>query len=436
MRNFWIILLLVSSARADNGIPLSQAVKMATKNHPLLRADRERINGARFRAVSLQSQFQPLLSLNAFGVTGRDSAIFPSSIDPINYGHFDSGDAANLNLVLSWRLPLFGRPGLTQELGSSERRLAEIALRNRARLITYEVRLAFADSQLKAESAQSAQLSLDSAEAILKVAQDKVEAGTLAKVFLLRAKSELEASKRDLAIALADKAKARLSLAASIGLSAGELDGRGFEVGQWDSELHVPASLTEAIELSANHPAILSNSLKISGLRAQLMLNRAAQKPDAYLMAMGDWLGTAQTKGDQSAKLGLVISFPLSDGGLRSAEVSDALSKVRAAEFEAKDVQNQIETEIGQAWADWQSVSAITRASDAGLEAANESYMISLLRFQEGKTTLSEVIEARAFLAKARLMQAESSAFSRKAWANLWRAIASDDELLSSPKSA
>ncbi len=429
MHNFTMLPMLVVTAHAANPMSLSQAVHLAMTQHPLVRADIERVKGVRSNATAMQSAFQPLVSLNGYAATGRGSAIFSSAFDPVNYGHFDPGDVADLNVALAWRLPLFNRYGLTKTLGATDRKMADLTVRNRRRVIAYAVRNAFVEAALRIEAAQSAQENVASAQEIERVTEQKEQAGSLARVFVLRSQAEVAAAERDLALAKADEEKAKLQLAQSIGLNIADAPERGFTMGEWDRDLSAPESLALAISRAqADHPEILMSAAKLSSVRTQLSLNRAAGKPEAYIMAMGDWLATNQTTGDQVAKLGIVLSFPLSDGGMRRAQVDEQQSKVIIADLEYQDVRNQISTEIGEAWADSNSVAAVKKAAESENLAADEAFKISMVRFQEGKGTLSEVTESRAFLAKAKLGVAEATAYARKAWATLKKAIGSDEE--------
>jgi outer membrane protein len=155
-------------------------------------------------------------------------------------------------------------------------------------------------------------------------------------------------------------------------------------------------------------------------------LASAAKKatfPELSLYGMNDWAGSSAANGASTYKAGIVISFPLGDGGQRRGAQAEAAAGQSRADGSLKMIENRIQSEVASAWAQWQIVGVLARAGADELAAGNESFRIAMIRYKEGKAILAEVTEARAQVVKAELAVAQSIAFQEKAWSRLQRAI-------------
>ncbi|MCE9558790.1 MAG: TolC family protein, partial [Armatimonadetes bacterium] len=124
-------------------------------------------------------------------------------------------------------------------------------------------------------------------------------------------------------------------------------------------------------------------------------------------------------------KAGVVLSFPLGDGGRRSAETKEQRKMLAAIAAQHHALENKIASEVSQAWAEWSALSEVKAAADAEFKASDEAYRVALIRYQEGKSILAELTDARSQLTHARLSVAEATQYERKSSAKLARAVGS-----------
>jgi len=87
-------------------------------------------------------------------------------------------------------------------------------------------------------------------------------------------------------------------------------------------------------------------------------------------------------RGENGFKAGLVLSFPLGDGGQRSGEGLEAKATAKRLESELQGLQNKISAEVASAWAEWEAVDSVGRAAAAELKSSEEAYRIALIRYE------------------------------------------------------
>ena len=108
--------------------------------------------------------------------------------------------------------------------------------------------------------------------------------------------------------------------------------------------------------------------------------------------------------------LGLTASLPLYDGGRRRSDVEAAKARAKRAEADAQQIEQQIEQETASAWLMWQTAAAQVQASAAGVAAARQGYALAALRYNAGKSTTAERLDALAALVRAQGAFAQAQA--------------------------
>ena len=111
--------------------------------------------------------------------------------------------------------------------------------------------------------------------------------------------------------------------------------------------------------------------------------------------------------------VGLTASLPLYDGGQRRAEVDAAKARAARAQADALNVQELVERETASAWLTWQTATAQVQAANAGVSAAQQGYDLANLRYNAGKSTTAERLDALATLVRAQGAVAQAKARPR-----------------------
>ena len=157
----------------------------------------------------------------------------------------------------------------------------------------------------------------------------------------------------------------------------------------------------------------------------QLMEREASQSglPDVRLVGAADQAfagGGMDTRGTQA---GLVLSWPIGDGGMRRADAAVAKKKRLMAEAASAVAKNELRAIVSAFWAQWEAAGPLLEAGHGMVESADEGYRVAKLRYEEGKAIRAEVSQALADQLEARTRLADAEAYRRTAWSQLMRAL-------------
>lgn len=250
--------------------------------------------------------------------------------------------------------------------------------------------------------------------------QAKYDEGSAPKAFVFRAQADVSSMERELAMARAEVQASEAMLRESAGMQ--QLDQHEF--GSWDEQLLAPESLKAAIDIAlATHSEVQEAQWNLESARLSSRDASKAMQPELTLMVMGDWMGSRLMPGSTASKAGLILSFPLSDGGERSSTKKEAQAMESKMEQELRMAKLKVQSAVARAFAPWNSVQVQRQAAQDRLVASLEAFRVMRERFDAGKAVLVEVIDARAQVALARTEVADVERYARSAWSKLMRAI-------------
>jgi outer membrane protein len=142
-----------------------------------------------------------------------------------------------------------------------------------------------------------------------------------------------------------------------------------------------------------------------SGVRIARLNRRLAAKELAPSIALtGQY--TRQTaagfSGDEySWQIGVVAEKPILDGGVKRGKITSAEARVREAELQLQEAQEQVALEVVQAWLSVEEAQERIATAEQGLVEARERRRMAQLRYREGIAAGIEVIDADTALAAA-----------------------------------
>jgi len=96
--------------------------------------------------------------------------------------------------------------------------------------------------------------------------------------------------------------------------------------------------------------------------------------------------------------VGLALSIPIYDGGLRYSYLQEAKSKIREANIQIDQTRQNITSEIRQLWLRLEMAEANLSKSRHSLELAREQVELAKVSFDAGATTNLEVLDANSVL--------------------------------------
>ncbi len=395
-------------------LSLRNAERAAEDSNPMLKAARAGVEAAKAAAGKLLAPFNPMADLRLYGGR-RDGTV-------MNMGFgFEmlEGSGGGGNAMLTWKVFSGGQDRTARAIASSEIAIAE-SRAGAARLdVLLEVRTEFAEASRMREELQAAEATLESAKELERVTRERFEAGKLPEAFVFGAKADRLKAERIALQVEAERKGAEARLAAAVGVA--EIEGG---IGEWDGSLDLPEDFDQALRAAfAESPVIaeLQREARAWSQRARFM--RQSGLPHVSLVAIGDRIFSGAAMGDSGSQVGLSLTFPVVDGGMRSSEASEAEKK--SAEFAAlaDHSRNRVRAELAAAWAQWAAAPKAIEAAKSQVDSAHEGYRVAKLRYEEGKAIRAEVAQALADLQEARSGLAEAHKYQRVAWARVKRAM-------------
>jgi len=230
----------------------------------------------------------------------------------------------------------------------------------------------------------------------------RLKAGEATKTVVLRAEAELSGARSDML-----KSENSLKLAKAVLARIAGINGE--------------YSIREPMDNSRYIVGIEDNqsfeSFKETALneRAEIKSNRIQKKiaEDQVKYAKGSFMPTLSVAGvylkmdeDPSSSFSntksvygtLSLNFPFFEGGLRRAEVREALSKKRQAEFAFEDLKKTINIDVENACLDVKTQAGILKSLEDQLTFARDNYNAVSKQFEYGLANSIDVMDANTLL--------------------------------------
>ncbi len=374
----WTALLGLSFT--SSAMTLDEAVELARKNSPRLRAAQIRTAAAE-KAVSASGLWSnPTLNFSAEGVGGD----------------LDGFSDTEFEVMLKQTFQRGGKRSLDRQISS---RVVDMAVHSRAeselRLLS-EVQHAFVDvfSQQEIGAIRSEQEQLG--RAFVEVAKSRYEAGGGSELDVVQAELSMEEVLLSQTCCFGDLEAARIRLASLVGVlepELKELTGDYYELQDVEDQ-----------PLADSHPILLRMNAQVEKLRAKAARARATDSADITLGA-----GVKYEAAEGMNTFTLSASMPLNfvRGG-RAAEAA-ALLDVEALSAEYDEVHRVSQQRLSRLIALYRGAKMEAEmTSDRLLPKAQEAYDVSKAGYDAGRFSWFELIGAQQHLADIRVRNVEA----------------------------
>jgi outer membrane protein TolC len=417
MRNSVFFFVFVSPSMVMAQTTVEQLVERAVAEHPKVAAARAALRAETAGRSELGAPFRPMLSANGFATTANGTMVAASTVEPLNFAMLPPEGAVMGNLTLMWKVWTGGRDRTAKDLGDARVRAAEEMLSTVRQDVALAVRLAAAEHFFQLGRVEAARTDLEAAKETERVTSEMESVGRAPRAYVLRATAATKRAEQDLAMAEAGLKAAKAMLNEAVGGESGE-------VSRAADTREMPDSLAEALKSGAERSELkfMLAMAESMGLEAESV--RRSLSPEVSLMAMGTTTAVSGRTMNEGM-VGLVFSVPLSDGGMRSARSAMMRARSEEAMAQAEEMRLMVRREIEEAWAEWAAADAVSSAAEAELAAARESFEVERLRFENGRSTIAELLDAQAALQMARLSVVESLRYADRSRARLLRATGS-----------
>ncbi len=410
-----LLLLLPAFGQTEEPRPkveltLEQAVRYSLEHHLVVAVSQAETRAARARTAEAEAAFRPKLSLGVY-LNAGDTDMIVSGAPGVEPAFWTNLPGGGLSTNLSLMLPLYTGGRLQARLAqarsgerSSVARLA-LTLRQKSRNVRrgyYE--LLQAGARLDAASWELAQQ-----EELLRLTRARTAVGRVAPYIALRMEAEVASARQEVNQALAEREVAIISLCNEMGLEPGSplevVAPEPAPVPEGSLEDQVQAALSERPDLAIARYAVESADRRVAEVLSeyapQLALYAMAEARQPQLAGPTPFQGGYQ--------VGLAFSWPLYDGGERSARHDEAGAMLQARQLELRQMELDIAAEVGKERSRWIAAKANEDLALAEVVAAEEELRIARLRFDLGRGLYLEVVDALAALRRARSNKIEAS---------------------------
>jgi outer membrane protein len=398
---------------------LTELIDLAQRLNPETRVAWEHARQAAIAVGLVQSEYSPVLSLNALGGYHSEAFAAPKDVAPSGYFRADL-EQVRPTLSLRWLLLDFGRRGGALDAAKERLLAANLGFNRKHQEIVYRVRRAFVALTSLNGKIAVAQSAVDSARAVREAAESRLQNGlaTLPEVALAR-QQEAQAA-FDLEDVLARQRDDQVKLADSIGIAPTT------PIQVADASVSPPPALLEASvdqvidRAFEQRPDLIARVAAVRAKEAELRQARAAYYPTLALVGdFGVLTGRHRVTGghlptgwfgatEPGYGLGVALQWNVFEGGARRRRVELAEAERRAAASEVTAARDRAVSEVWTAYTDVKLAVRRLDTAAALVDASQKSYEATLGSYRQGLETLTNLLVARRELSHARFVELDT----------------------------
>lgn len=410
-RAYWLLLssLAWGYAQAET-LNLRQAAEAALNQNPELSISQARVAqaesglkqaaGARMPRVNVSlNATHTNDALSAFGLRLGQERVTAADFNPASLN--DPAAISNFNTRAEVTAPLYsgGQIDARQDEARAQVRAAQAGDAAARQQILLDVLQAYQGVHLARAYIQVSEQAKTAAMENVRITTSLHKQGMAVKSDLLSARVNLENAKLRVSEARRQEATALDRLKLLLGRKLGD----DLDVGG-EAQTKLPAGDAETLRTLAiaQHPALQALRNQVEAAQSATAAARGAKKPQVNVMARHDWNDRDLGFGAASYTLGGTLSWNVFDGGHNNA----AIDRAQAARLEQAARLRQAEDAIA-----FQVTEARRRALEAeerlaargeAVKEAEEAQHLTRLRYENGVTTLVDVLSTQALLDRAR----------------------------------
>lgn len=243
----------------------------------------------------------------------------------------------------------------------------------------------------------------------VRIAEEAFAAGRIARYDLLRNQTDLAEAQQQLVNAQRDAETAMIDLKNMMGISQSSQ----LTLTQALAVQPAPPAL-DALQATAlnQRPEVQAARARIRSAQANIGVAKSAYKPQVYATAMAD---LSVTKGesmngstDTGYLVGVAAALPIFDGGLRKSSVNEARAMLTQMQADEREAVLGVSRSVATAYTQFNAATRNVGLAQAAITQAEEDYRTIRLRYEAGKATNVEVLDALAALTRARTMYADA----------------------------
>ncbi len=423
------VVFLAQTGLCIDSLDLEKAKSLALRKNPALVAEAYRIKAAESGVKEARSRFFPRVDIHLIyqrsdspiqvfmaKLAQQDFKASDFQIDPLNH----PDPRTNLQTAVEITQPIFNQGQEILGYQAAKRQAERAALEREAlrQYVLYQVEAAYTSWLLARQQVSVLQKAVDTAQANLKMVSARVKNGTALTSDLLQARVHLATLKREL---LAAKNQAQVALSRLNLLMGVPTDT------PWQPATDVLDFSPTKRPLAYWQDLALKRRPDLAAMREEVRLARLAVKKAKFrflpaVNLKGRYEYNSEGIGGVSGDAFTVwaqADFNLFRGFGDKARLSRARAEELAAEAHLRQQENQVRQEVEEAYLALQTAAAQVQVTKAAVAQAQEGLALVRKRYQNGLTTIVELLGAETALKRAALEALTARYQWRLAWTEL-----------------
>jgi outer membrane protein TolC len=396
----------------NQSLTLQSALTLSSANNLAIHQGRVDLKIAQADERSASAQTKPSIATTTYGLLGDSNNIIASSpgVMPPNYLGAAPHGFADQNVILM--APLFTGGKLSGQVGSARSQSESAALTlDETKLMTQEsVTDAYAQALLQAALVEVAKARLTAEDEQVRITQEKVDAGRIAPVDLLREQAEDANAQQGLLTVQTNESLAMVQLKTTLGISQASNIILIDTLDTITTATNILGSMQTAIQTAeANRPDLAAALKAVDAAKQSVQATNGAYSPQVYALGMAD---ASSNSGVQRVgyTVGLTASIPLYDGGERQADTDASRARLERSILDAQSVRQTVDQDVATAWLNLAEATQQVVTAQTGIIAAQQAYDLATLRYNAGKSIDAERLGALSALTIAQGNLATSKA--------------------------
>lgn len=395
-------------------LTLEEALRRALSQHPDLRTALANIESQEFGVTAANASRYPSFAFSAsVGQSGSTGQL--GGLDVIRTGIQRS---YGLGINLSQQLLDFGRTHYRVKIAELELAATRLNYLQVRQTVINNVVQAYFNLLREAQGIEVALANVKNAELVVEQARGFLEAGTRAKIELIRAEAGLANTKFLLVQAQGGYGRALAALASALGedqLPRQMPEPFSLPLPEWDVDQ--VRSLARR-----QRPDLIIQSLRVAQADARIRAARAEYYPTISAGAGYNWSDSVFPPINTSYNVGITLNVPIINEPELSSAVGAAEADFKAASATLQSTELAVVEEATAALYTLREAVGSAESTGEALRAAEENFRLATERYRVGVGNSLEVSEAQRLLVEARSLELQARYNVQTAIGNLLRA--------------
>ncbi|WP_448589367.1 TolC family protein [Thermodesulfobium sp.] len=402
-------------------LTLDKAIELAKNYSPILKMDREKIGNARMQAHEVSGYLVPHLNWQS---TYTELKSAPSIMIP-GVGKVPTGYKTTYDhrAVLTYEFDVWRKIWEQRSAAWLNVREAEENYRSAVQDLTYQVTRAYFQCLQAEDNVASQEADLKQIEEQLRVTQAMYNAGTAAKIDVLRVQVALAQIKQNLLDAENQRDLAYSSLNNLIGYPMNTK----LVLAKDQDVPNITGSIDDLTAKAVSfRPDLRAARLAAEVAKKLIWVAETKRLPDFSITAYKEWVDNHFFPNNQDWGAVVQMTIPIYNGGVIRSQIQQAVIAYRTQKDYERQIFDQVKLDVKQAVLNLLSAKQRIDTIAQSVSEAEESLRLARVRYQAGVNTISEVLDAEAQLSTSQTQYAQAKFDYQVAKASLYKAIGLD----------